>query len=301
MNSISISRAKTWRYCPLKYKYTYETKFVPTEQKPIYVQAKGLVLHQTFENLLKYENYKEETPCLPYRKASDKIVLGFFKKAMEENKLPITEAKEYNLKLGLKRWLSFKHDFLDKNNHIMYSEKQYNEYIFGNTKTITILDLLEDCGDGNYIIYDYKTPQTIDANRYKEQLVLYAYVMACVKGIINKDSEEFEKVVNHFKLFVFFPLAKEEEETYEKFLKPIKYTVTDIKKVLEDLKKSCDEIDGFNFNQSAEVLQLTKPGFMCKWCDFYGSNAQPDIGFEGCPITHFMGIIPINGSFKKKE
>lgn len=40
---------------------------------------------------------------------------------------------------------------------------------------------------------------------------------------------------------------------------------------------------------------------MYKWCDFCGANSQPEIGFEGCPITHFMGMMSINESFKKKE
>lgn len=304
MKSISISRSKTWKYCHLQYAYIYVNKFVPKDQQPIYVQTKGIVLHQVFENLLKYENYKDDVAELPYRQASEQIVLQYLKEAIEENKLPLKEAKEYNLKLGLKRWLSFKHDYLDKTNHIMYSEKQYNEVLFGETKTITILDLLEDCGDGNFIIYDYKTPQTIDVKRYKEQLALYAYMIARVKGIIEENSEDYKKVVDHFKLKVFFPLANGEEEDYKKFLVNVPFSELDIKNVIDELKNTCDSIDAFDFNKPAEVLQLSNPGFQCKWCMFCGSKAQPEIfsktgrPFEGCPITNFIGMKPVNAEFK---
>lgn len=304
MKSISISRAKTWEYCKLQYSYIYVDKFVPVEQKPIYVQAKGLVLHQTFENLLKYENYKNDVPSLPYRQAEDSIVLKYFQEAMEENKLPIGEAKEYNLKLGIKRWLSFKHDYLDKTNHIMYSEKQYNENLFGETKTITILDLLEDCGNNNFIIYDYKTPQTIDMKRYKDQLVLYAYSIAVVKNIIEKESTDYQKVVDHFKLKVFFPLMNGAHETFEKCLVDLPFKASDIENIINKLKNTCNSIDAFDFNKPAEVLQLSTPGFMCKWCAYCGSKAQPDVHtesgktFAGCPITNFLGMPATNESFK---
>lgn len=307
MKTISISRAKCFAYCHLQYDYTYVDKFVPVEQKPIYVQAKGLVLHQTFENLLKYENYKNEIPTLPYRRASDEIVLDYFKKAMEENKLPIKEAQEYNLKLGLKRWLSFKHDYLDKNGHIMYSEKQYNENLFGETKTITILDLLEDCRNDNYIIYDYKTPQSVDVKRYKDQLVLYAYTMACVKGLITKESTDYQTVVDHFKLKVFFPLMNGEHETFEKCLVDLPFKASDIENIINKLKDTCASIDAFDFNKPAEVLQVSNPSFQCKWCAYCGSKAQPEIHskngkvFAGCPITNFLGMMPTNEKFKAVE
>lgn len=304
MKSTSISRIKNFKHCPLSYLYTYIDKFVPTEQQPIFVQTKGLVLHQVFESILKYENYKDGEPTLPYRKADTKTVMDTFKAAMEENEFPIDKAIEFNLKLGLKRWLDFKHNYLDKNGHVMYAEKQYNEILFGETKTITILDLLEDCGDGNYIIYDYKTPKSVDVNRYKEQLLLYAYTMACVKGIITPGSNDYDAVKQHFKLFVFFPLVSGNFDTYEKCLKQVEFTANEVKHVVEDVKRTCDIIDGFDFTKPAEVLQLSSPDFQCKWCAFYGAHAQPDTvskngrAFEGCPITAFMGVDPINAEFQ---
>ena len=305
MKSTSISRLKNFKHCPLSYLYTYVDKFAPVEKQPIWVQSKGLVLHETFESILKYENYEnDETPILPYRIADNETVLNFFKKAMDENEFPIDKAIEFNLKLGLKRWLSFKHDYLDKTGHVMYAEKQYNEILFGETKTITILDLLEDCGDGNYIIYDYKTPKSVDVERYKEQLVLYAYTMACVKGITTPGSEDYEAVVKHFKLYVFFPLVTGNFETYEKCLKQLNFTAADVANVMEDVKKTCSIIDGYDFTRPAEVLQLSSPDFQCKWCAFYGAHAQPEIKskngrpFEGCPITEFMGAKPLNSAFE---
>lgn len=299
---------KTFKHCPLEYLYTYEEKFVPVEKQPIWVQSKGLVLHETFEALTLYENYPnptldEETglktygePVLAYRKADLTTVMNAFKTAMENNDFPIEKAEEYQLKLGLKRWLSFKHDYLDKRNHKLYAEKRYEEILFGETKTITILDLMEDCGDGNYIIYDYKTPKSIDLSRYKDQLLLYAYTMACVKGLIEAGSEDYETVVNHFKVFVFFPLVNLKTETYEKCLQELTFNAEDLEEVMKDVKKTCDIIDGFDFSKPAEVLQVNNPNFQCKWCSFCGSKPQPDTlsqkgrPFEGCPITNYLGM-----------
>ena len=209
MENISVSRMKTFHGCKLAYNYTYVDKFIKVDDTPADVTNKGLVMHETFEALTHYENYPKQAPdyvkdekgnfvtdskgnkiedwgepSLPYRVATQEVVRECFRKAMESNKLPTKCVEEFNLTLGVKRWLSFKHDYLDKRGNIIYAEKEYKEYLFGKTKTTTILDLLEDTGDGNFVIYDYKTPQSIDMNRYKTQLLVYVYMMAIVKGLI---------------------------------------------------------------------------------------------------------------------
>lgn len=297
MKSISISRSKTFHNCPLQYKYTYVNRFEPEEEVHIDVTDKGLVLHQTFENLLKYENYVNEEASMPHSVADSKTVLAFFKEAMEENKLSEEVAKEFKLKRGLKRWLSFKHDYLDKNGHVMYAEKRYDQVLFGETKTTAILDLLEDCGNGNFIIYDYKTPKTANPSQYKEQLALYAYMMAVTKGIIAPESNEYEKVKEHFKLFVFFPLVDNESETYEACLKEVKFTAKDVENTVEGLKNTVAEIEAFNWEKPAEALQPAVMSFKCNWCKFRGSKPDPSIGFEGCPISCFCQ--PTDLKFKK--
>ena len=376
MKNTSISRLKNFKHCPLSYLYTYVDKFTPVEKQPIWVQTKGLVLHETFEALTIIENYNgtgefNDTPLkegekflepswwkafggkvengikhepivvaaqTKVREATNEQVMDAFKYAMELNNFPIEKAIEYNLKKGLKRWLSFKHDYLDKRGTTLYAEKRYDEVLFGETKTTTILDLLEDLGDGNYIIYDYKTPKSVDVERYKEQLILYAYTMACVKGLIkpvdtNPQSiktsytgaicdgvarsdlavlttetlvvgNEFEQVAKHFKLFVFFPLVDLKTDSYEKCLREVPFTAEDVAEVLADVKKTCDIIDGYDFSRPAEVLQLSNPNFQCKWCAFCGAKPQPDTlseggrPFEGCPITAFVGMAPTNSEFE---
>lgn len=310
MKSISISRAKTFAACKLLYNYKYVNKFAPAEANTPAVTVKGLVLHETFESLLKYENYEDDVPKLPYRQASEDVVKSTFKEMQTNNKLTDAQVEEFHLEIGVKRWLDFKHRYLDKNGHIMYAEKEYNEKLFGETTTITILDLLEDCGDGNFIIYDYKTPKSVDVNRYKEQLVLYAYTMACVKGIIEPGSEEFEKVANHFKLYVFFPLVwdnnkapEEQPLDYESCLKAVSFTAKDVENVIKHLKDTCDEIDAFDFSRPAEVLQPSKLSFQCSWCEYCGAAPQKELisangrPFEGCPITHFCGKPALNEKF----
>lgn len=297
MKSISISKAKTFKNCKLSFNYTYINKFKPVEEVHVDVTDKGLVLHQTFEGLLKYENYVGEEAKLPQRQADEKTVLDIFKKAMEDNKLSEQVATQFKLKRGLKRWLSFKHDFLDKNGHIMYAEKEYRQNLFGETSTVAILDLLEDLGDGNYIIYDYKTPKTANPNQYKEQLTLYAYMMAVAKGVIAPESGEYEKVKEHFKLYVFFPLVDVDSVDYKDCLKEVKFTAEDVRNTVEGLKNTCAEIDAFDWSKSAEALQPVKMDFKCNWCKFKGSKPQPEIGFQGCPISCFCE--PSEMQFKK--
>lgn len=339
MQSISVSRMKTFHGCKLNYKYTYVDKFVQVEPQPADVTNKGLVMHETFEALTHYENYPKDKPdivkddhgnevedwgdpTLPYRVADPDVVKNAFRTAMENNKLPTKCVEEYNMVLGVKRWLSFKHDYLDKRGHIIYAEKEYKEILFGETRTTTILDLLEDMGDGNYIIYDYKTPQSIDVDRYKTQLLVYVYMMAIVKGLVKPVEEksqviksthtaavcssigasmemgevqdedivvrpEFETIAKHFKCFVFFPLCKGKHEDYKKSLVELNFTAKDIQKAVDELRDCCDEVDAFNFTKSAECLQPCKMDFTCKWCNYYGAAPNPDIGFEGCPISYF--------------
>lgn len=306
MKSISISRAKTFKNCKLLYDYTYEHKVVPVKEETIAVTSKGLALHETFESLLKFENYNGKEPNKgPLRQVTPEYAKAELDKFIKKNGLEGPDLASYNMDLGLQRWLSFKHDYLDKRGHTLYAEKEYNEVLFGETKTITILDLLEDCGDGNFIIYDYKTPASIDSERYKTQLVTYAYMMAIVKGIIPLNSEDYEEVAKRFKLYVFYPLATGKWTTYEKSLDECTFTAEDVKAAIEDLKNTASEIDAFDFSKPAEALQPCKIGFECKWCKYAGSEPQAGLvfedgkKFEGCPLTRFAGFMALNEEFKR--
>lgn len=295
--SISVSRAKTFKSpCKLQYYYTYIKKFEPVVPQPIEVTAKGLVLHQVFENLLKFENYENEVPLtadnLSKRKTVDEaFIMATLKTAMKENQLSIETAEKYNIKKGIKRWLSFKHDYLDKRNHQLFAEKRYDEILFDEVKTTSILDLLEDNGDGTFTIYDYKTPAKANTSLYKDQLITYAYMMACVKGLIKPGSEDYGVVATNFKLFVFFPIIEGEHEDYKDSLKQVKFKTEDVKRVIEELKHTCEDIDGFDWNKPAEALQPPSMDFKCNWCTFRGAKPQPEIGFEGCPISCFTGFV----------
>ena len=272
-------------------------------------------MHQTFEHLLKFENYEiinhgkdektgedivEEVAKLPYRQAPMEEIMKIFQAAVEENHLTAKAAKKYNLKKGIKRWLSFKHDYMDKRGHVFYAEKKYEEYLFGNTKTTAILDLVEDNGDGTFNIYDYKTPQKVNLKLYEEQLMTYAYMMAVVKGIIPLNSEDYDAVAKHFNLYVFFPLIDGDHEDYGPSLKQVKFTGAKVKNTIEHLKAVCAEIDAFDFTKSAEALMPPKVEFTCNWCNYCGAKPNPAIGFEGCPITAFAGYLQ-KSEFKKEE
>ena len=183
MPKISVSKAKTFDNCKLQFKYIYVPghKFKPITPKPATDIVKGLVLHQTFESLLKYENYQNGLAGKCYRKADERVVLDALKNAMEENKLSIEDAVNYRIKLGVKRWLSFKKDYLDPRGNILNAEKEYNKDLFVDMSTTGILDLIEDEGNDHFVIYDYKTASKTGVSYYEKQLAIYAYMVALDK------------------------------------------------------------------------------------------------------------------------
>lgn len=293
MKNISVSKIKSFKNCKLAYKYNYIDHFIPVEEQPAEVTSKGLCIHEIFDQLLKYENYKDDKSQLKYRDVNEKLVLDIFRQNMESNKLSIEQAERFQLKKGIKRWLSFKHDYLDKRNHILYAEQKYTLPIFEGTETTAILDLLEDNRNNTYNIYDYKTPRKINNSDYKYQLLIYVYLMSVVKNMTDINNPNYEEISKHFNIFIFYPLCEGDHETYEKSLKQIKYKSEDLKETIEDLKSICNYIDNFDFEQPAEVLQTTTVSTRgpCSWCNYFGTKPQPEINFEGCPITHFMGIL----------
>ena len=317
MSSISVSKMKIYKDCKLQFKYKYIDKWTPAEEKKEDVTAKGLVLHQCFENILKYENYKDGQPGLPYRQISEKEVLKIFKKAMEDNQLSVQAAKDYKLKDGLVRWLDFKHNYLDKRNNLCFSEKEYKRNLFEvldpedeekakkaaeeraknklekeKCSTTAILDLLENNGDGTYTIYDYKTPSKANNSNHKLQLCVYAYMMAVELGLIEFGSEDYQTVADKFTLYIFYPLLEDERKDYKPFLKKLKFEAEDVKKAIESLKESELGIREYNFKASASILMPTTLKYCCDWCEYAGSKRQEINGeiFEGCPLTVWAQI-----------
>lgn len=292
---------KLFKDCKLAFKYKYIDKYVPIDTKKDDVTAKGLVLHQCFENILKKENYVEDTPGLAHTVATESEVLDILKTAMEENELSIQAAVDYRIKLGLKRWLDFKHNYLDPRGHVLYAEKEHRRVIFGDTMTTAILDLLEDNGDGTYRIYDYKTPAKANNSNYKSQLLIYAYVQAISLGLIQPDSTDYETVANKFSVFVFYPLIEGDYETYSDSLKQIKFKAEDVQKAVEELKQTDTDITTFNFNVSAHELSPITIKYTCNWCEYCGAKAQiiDGVVWSGCPITANIGC-ESKHQFKKK-
>lgn len=302
MKSISISRAKAWESCKLAYYYTYVNQFTPVEKQTIDVTAKGIALHETFERLLRLENYEGDSPLeiSSIKKIANELSsLQILQEECIKNKLSLDKIKEYRLDIGIKRWLNFKREYLDKqdSSDVLHAEQNFNTTLFGSTNTITIIDLLQEKKNGEFIIYDYKTPKTINIALYSEQLTLYAYALLLNKKIIQP--KDFATVPKLVKLAVFFPLANGDYEDYEKSLKFVDFTAKDVENIVNKLEKTCEEIDKFDFNKPAEVLQKTCPDFQCKWCAFQGAAPQPDIKFDGCPLSHFFGLKQLNSEFKK--
>lgn len=289
MTNISVSKAKTFDSCKLQYKYKYVTKFNREIPKQVDVITKGLVMHKCFEDLVNYENYDNGKAGSCQRKATPDFVMQVFKNAVEDHKLSKDAVMSYRLGLGLKRWLSFK-EYLDKRGNTLYAEKEYERVIFGEAKTKCVLDLLEDLGNDKYIIYDYKTPLKANASNYAKQVAVYAYMMAIEKGFIEVGSNDYKTVADHFDGYIFFPLVEGDHEDYEKCLKKVTLSEKTIGEAIEWLKSVDATATPFNFNVPAVMLFPAKTP-KCEWCDFEGAAPQPEIGFEGCPLSCFAGKV----------
>ena len=44
-------------------------------------------------------------------------------------------------------------------------------------------------------------------------------------------------------------------------------------------------------NRSKATTNTASTKGPCGWCDYCGAKPQPEIGFEGCPITAFIGCM----------
>lgn len=142
---------------------------------------------------------------------------------------------------------------------------------------------------GNITVIDYKTGKSINANNYKPQQVLYAYL----KG--KENGWTMEETCERIKLFIFGPLMQDlETKTVEQNMlrgvKEIKYTLDDMKEIINNYYlKNIDAIHTMNWARAAANITHT-----CSWCPYCGSKPN-DKGFIGCAATVKAGFTSPEG------
>ncbi|MGI5825991.1 MAG: ATP-dependent helicase [Patescibacteria group bacterium] len=220
--NLSYSQIDTFNICPLKYKFRYVLS-LPTPSGP--ALTFGNTIHQTIhdfyqraiagqnpnkDDLLQIltENwnslgYSSKAHEERYKKEGAKILSGFFDKAYDPNKLPLTLEQSFSIRIGGAR-------------------------INGKIDRI-------DLTEGEVEIIDYKTGKSTTQKEVDKDLQLSLYALVAAEGILTymgilKETPAPEKV----KVSFYFFDTQEKVSTIKK--------AEDLEKVKEDLIQKIDEI-----------------------------------------------------------
>lgn len=282
----SASRISTFNSCPLKYYYTYVKKWVSSIPADNTAANKGLAFHETVEK---------------YTTGMDKDALHkLMESKIQEYHVDTNEYDEFG---ALERFYLFWDEYIaprEKEGFVVKQEswasnKEESTKFSANPKLLDgplnepfvgALDLfLENPTTGEYIIFDYKSGKSPVATKYRPQLILYAYLIGLNKGYT------LAQMAEKCKLFVFFPLAKNEDidkliDPKDKMfasVKALRLTEKDIEKTINDYKETIDNIHNMDW-ENPDANKLATSNFLCQWCDYCGSRPNRG-GFMGCPAS----------------
>lgn len=309
----SNSRLKCFHTCKLKYYLQYIKKFDSSDTSKSPVTEKGLALHETAENF--YSGITdEEAKKLMDSKILEHNVKNLDTIEFDENGYALDEKGEiildkegnpctkdnvpdaFPMYRALQRLKYFWKNFVEvkeQEGYVTKKEEEFRGEIEGKS-FMGYLDLFLDKGDA-VIIGDYKTPKTINAAQYKEQLMLYAYLVGKQRGW---DEDEIEKRI---KLYVFFPFGDHKKEGLTEVedalacLKQVKFTAFDLRDVIQTFYiNSIKEAEAFDWSQvtafSGKYNQWT-----CKWCQYLGALPIEASGFPGCQASRMNGLYQKRG------
>lgn len=313
IENYSNSRLKCFHTCKLKYYLQYIKKFDSSDTSKSAVTEKGLAFHETAENFYTGISDADAISLMDSKikehniKNLDTIKFNENGYALDDNGQVIldkdgnpctrdTIPDAYPMYSALRRLKYFWENFVAKKEQEGYKVKKEEEFrgeIEGKS-FMGYLDLFLDKGD-EVIIGDYKTPKTINASSYKEQLMLYAYLVGKQRGW---NEDEIEKRI---KLYVFFPFGDHKKEGLTEVedalacLKQVKYTAFDLRDVIQTFYiNSIKEAETFDWSQvsgySGKYNQWT-----CKWCQYLGALPIEAIGFPGCQASRMNGVYQKRG------
>lgn len=139
---------------------------------------------------------------------------------------------------------------------------------------------------GKDIIFDYKSGKTPAISKYKDQLLLYAYLRGQERGW------DFEQIAENIKLYLFFPMSEQktavtDEDKMLASVKEVKYDANILRDCINDYLAVIQEIKSHNWeNENLDLLGC--PSFTCKWCEHLGGNPNQD-GYKGCKASRDLG------------
>ena len=282
MSKWSASRVGCYVSCPLKYKYQYIDKWVSSEPVNNELAYKGLSFHETVEQ------YTSQM--------SDEDLKKILAVNVEKYKVDI---EKYPVDKAIDKFLCFWKRFIKPRENEGYSILK-ESWVNGTVKDEAFCGALDlyVSNDKKVEIYDYKTAKTANASRYKNQLILYAFLEGQSRKWTNK------QIAENTVLRVFFPLTEIKdgetiEESMLKSVKEIKFTEKDVDDVMNDYyKHNIDVIHATDWEKVTNANGVLSHD--CSYCPYCGSSDNGQ-GFGGCMKTKAAGFATPDGvTFQKK-
>lgn len=278
----SASRLGTYNACLLKYYYSYVNPYDSNMPVNDELQHKGLCFHETAEQMesgktreemeaalqAKIDEYQVDTTLYPEDEALRRLLLFW---------------PEFVTKMEEKGYVTKKEDWV---------KGEIEGEPFVGALDLHLLGPLQADGNQHIIIYDYKTAKTASAASYKDQLVLYAYLLGKQRGW------SFEQIHNNIELFIFFPFSTQKKDNdYDNMLSSVKrinYTADDVEKIIGKDISSIREAHSINWNE-VDLDNLGTENFTCRFCQFCGTIPDPETGFKGCKCSYDKGARQVRG------
>jgi hypothetical protein len=280
-NRWSYSRFSTYSSCKNKYFLTYIKELIVIG-KESELADKGLSFHEIAEQMNSQISYEDLIEI------AKKDLAG---RAFDQEKYPVLKA--------IPRLYQYWQEFI-----ILYEQTGFKLYkenwergIIGGKNIVGALDTLLINEETKEVrIYDFKTGKTANTSGYKNQLLLYAYLIGKRLGITDFASK--------IKLFVFFPLAGllDEETTDEtvakkmanKMMKQIVYSNEDVQENILNFEIIIAE-DAKTDWENQDPMKTAQMSYACSWCNFAGSK-------QHCPVSYMSGCrFPRSAKIMTKE
>ncbi|MBI4226499.1 ATP-dependent helicase, partial [Candidatus Roizmanbacteria bacterium] len=235
LDYLSYSAIEAFRICPLHFKLRYILR-LPTA--PTAAQSLGNSVHYALRDFYTVQRSgKNEKKLLLSLLDTNWVGYGYTSKKHEQ------QAKEL-AKLFLQNYLK---TLLHQTARPLYLERAFNFRVDPSLKILGKIDRIDDLGDGNIEIIDYKTGTNVpNQNRLNTDLQMTIYALAAVNpGILGKRVDQVKMS------FYFFANAKKISTVRSK---------EQLNDAINQLLKAREEIEKSDFKCSR--------GIICRNCEY---------------------------------
>lgn len=272
----SVSKVDTYNGCKLRYKYQYIQKFVRFPDDGNKWANRGLSFHETVEN---------------YTTGSD---VNKMRELLAENiKKYNVNVEEFDVPSAFENFLVFWDYFvkpLESEGFRIHKEYKLNGNIIVDDNAeefVGYADLL--CESDNKIkIFDYKVKKAENPAHYRNQLLLYSYLIGKSKGW------NLRQISNNIEVYIFYSLMPFDKdnptEGMLRCMRRVPFDFSDLKNVLDEyFQKSISNINKVKWEEVSEFDGTDS--FACNFCPYQGADRDDSIGFGGCKRSILNGAV----------